>query len=202
MKSINKGFTLTEMVVATAIFVMIGVVVANFAANIFSFNYSTQGNLGAQIDGRHVLKQMISELRSASPSAAGAYPIAVAGTSSLTFFSDVNSDGTKEQLRYYVSGLSLMRGQTVPSGNPPTYPSGNETSQIVIHNVRNGTSTPIFDYFDTNYAGTSSPITIPVNIPAVRLIRVTVIIDSDPNRSPNPITVTSLGVLRNLKDNL
>jgi prepilin-type N-terminal cleavage/methylation domain-containing protein len=200
-KKSNDGFTLVETLVTLAIIVIIGVVIANFGSDIFSYNYTTQNNLNAQLEGRRVLKQLISELRSASPSATGAYPIALAGTSSLTFFSDVTGDGTKEQLRYYLNGTSLMRGQIEPTGNPPTYPSANETTETVITNVSNPTSTPIFDYFDTNYAGTSSPLTQPVNISAIRLIRVTVIIDADPNKPPGPITVTSLGTLRNLKDN-
>ncbi len=200
-KKSNTGFTLVEMLVTTAIVVMIGLAIANFGANIFLYNTMIQNNLSAQLNGRNVLRKMVTEFRSASPSAAGAYPIALAGTSSLTFFSDVTGDGTKEQLRYYLNGATLMRGQTEPSGNPPTYPSANETTETVITNVSNPTSTPIFDYFDTNYAGTSSPLTQPVNIAAVRLIRVTVIIDADPNKPPGPITVTSLGTLRNLKDN-
>ena len=196
-----RGFSLAEVLVSTAIFVVVGLAIANFGQNIFSLNTSLQNNLSAQLDGRLVLKKIIAELRSASPSNLGGYPIESAGTSSLVFYSNVDSDSYKERIRYYLVGTVLYRGQIKPSGSPLTYPSGSEKISTVVRDVRNTTSTPIFDYFNGNYAGTTSPLSMPVTPSDVRLIKVTVTIDADPNRSPNPIIISSQGMLRNLKDN-
>ncbi len=197
----DRGFTLAEILVAVAIFVVVGLAIANFGQNIFSINTSLQNNLSAQLDGRLVLKKLIAELRSSSPSNLGAYPIESAGTSSLVFYSNVDSDSYKERIRYYVSGNFLMRGVIKPTGSPLTYSTVNEKISTVVRDLKNGTSTPVFDYFNGNYAGTSSPLSIPVTPSVIRLVRVTVIIDADPNKSPRPIIITSQGMLRNLKDN-
>jgi hypothetical protein len=50
--------------------------------------------------------------------------------------------------------------------------------------------------------GTSSPITQPVTPTDVRLIKINLIIDVDPNRAPVIKTYTSQVSIRNLKDNL
>lgn len=198
----TKGFTLVETLVSVAIMVMIGLAISTFEKDIFSINSSLQNNLSAQLDARKVLRTAIAELRSASPSSLGSYTIEQAGTSTLIFYSNIDTDANKERIRYFLSGTDLKRGVIKPSGTPLAYNSGQETFSTVIHDVVNGTSTAIFTYFDTNFYGTTTPLAQPVNPPNVRLIRMTVIIDRDPNRSPSRITVMSQAALRNVKDNL
>jgi hypothetical protein len=50
--------------------------------------------------------------------------------------------------------------------------------------------------------GTSSPLTQPVITTNVRLIKINLMIDVDPNRAPVIKTYTSQVSIRNLKDNL
>jgi prepilin-type N-terminal cleavage/methylation domain-containing protein len=198
----KKGFTLVEVLVATFIATMIFFAVFYFGQGIFSFNSNAQANLSAQSDARRVLKNIVEELRSASPSSLGSYPISLAGTSTLTFFVNLDSDAYKEQVRYFLSSSQLKRGIIKPSGSPLTYNPANEQISLMIRDISNATSTPIFDYFDSNYAGTTTPLTQPVQITKIRLVRVNINIDKDKNRSPSPINVTSQVFLRNLKDNL
>lgn len=198
---IKKGFTLIETLVAMSIGVAILFVVINFGGSIFSINSSAEENLSAQSDARRVLKTMTKELRSASPSSLGAYPLSQVGTSSITFFSNIDSDSYKEQIRYFLQGNELKKGTIKPSGSPLAYNPANEEILSMIKNVNNGAN-PIFEYFDSNYTGTSSPLSQPVQATQVRLVRITVKIDKDPNRSPGPVTATSQVFLRNLKDNL
>ena len=134
-------------------------------------------------------------------SANGAYPIAAAGTSSITFFSDTDKDGTEEQVRYYLASSTLYRGIVKPSGSPLTY-SGSETRRVLATGLRNSSTTPVFEYFDGSYAGTSTPMTYPLAITSVRLVKVNLTIDTDPNKAPILRTFTTQTVLRNLKDNL
>ncbi len=197
----KKAFSLVEIIVVTAIFSVIFLAVANFGQSIFSFNSNAQKNLSAQTDARRVLKTMIKELRSASPASTGAYTIALAGTSTLTFFSNIDSDAYKEQIRYFLQGNELKKGITKPSGSPLSYNPANEQTTILVRDVRNGT-TSIFDYFDSNYTGTSTPLVQPVQLTKIRLVRITLKIEKDPNKSLGPIIVESQVFLRNLKDNL
>ncbi len=197
----NFGFTLVETLVALGIFLVIALLLANFGKSIFFLNGSLQSNLSAQTDAQRIVKAMVFELRSASPSSVGAYPIASVSTSSLTFYSDIDKTTYKEQVRYFLQGSNLIKGVTEPSGSPLTYNLANEKQQTLLHDVIS-TSTPIFDFYDSNFTGTSSPLSYPVNIPSIRLVKITVTIDRDPNRSPTSISVTSEVTLRNLKDNL
>lgn len=201
-RTVKKAFTLVETLVSVAIFIMITLAITAFQQDIFSLNSGIQSNLTAQLDARKILRTAIAELRSASPSSLGSYPLAQVGTSSLIFYSNIDTDAPKERMRYFLQGSNLMRGVVQPSGSPYVYDASSEKLDTVIRNVVNATSTPIFEYFDSNYSGTTTPLTSPVDATAVRLIRITVIIDQDPNRSSSRITVTTQGALRNLKDNL
>lgn len=198
----TSGFTLIEILVSVGILVVIVLAVGSFQGDVFFIGNSVKDNLNSQIDARNVLRKLIAELRSVSPSSLGAYPIASAGTSTLIFYSNIDADAYKERVRYFLQEKSLKRGVIKPSGSPLVYDTGSESVSNVIQDVANSTSTPIFEYFDKNFTGTSTPLADPVNIPDVRLIRVTVIIDKDTNRAPGPFTATSQGMLRNLKDNL
>lgn len=200
-KYFKNGFTAVEIMVAMGITVGIFFAVFNFGQGIFSFNSGAQRSLNAQTDARKVLKSFARELRSASPSSLGAYPVAQAGTSTLTFFSNIDGGSDKEQIRYFLQGTELKKGVTKPSGSPLTYNSANEKIQTLVRDVRNGAST-IFSYFDSNYMGTSSPLVQPVQVTAVRLIHMKLMINKDPNKNPVPFYAESQVFLRNLKDNL
>ncbi len=197
-----NGFSLAEVIIAVAVGGAILIAVFNFGNSIFSFNSTAQENLNAQSEGRRVLKTIAKELRGTSPSSLGAYPISQAATSSITFFSNIDSDVNKEQVRYFLQNGSLKKGVIKPSGTPLVYNSANESIVTLISNVRNTAASPLFQYFNSSYAGTSSPLSSPVPVTSVRFIKVSVEIDKYPNRSLGPVVVTTQVFLRNLKDNL
>lgn len=190
-----------ELVIGIAVLVAMVGVIGLFARNAFYYNSVFSGGLTAYDDARHVLQPMSSEIRSMSPSSLGSYPIEVAADNSFIFFTDINDDGLKERVRYFVQGTTLKKGVITPSGSPLQYNTANEVISELVHNLRNGT-TPVFTYYDTNYNGTTSALTQPVDISYIRLIKVNMIVDVDPNRSPVPVTVTTQISVRNLKDNL
>lgn len=206
MKNIKNnreaGFTFVETIIGVSIFLIVSFLVSTFARDIFSLNYVLQGNLNAEIDSRHVVKIIVTELREAGPSALGAYAIASATPSNLIFYSDVDNDGIREKVRYFISGSSLKRGVVAPTGSPLVYDDTTEKLSTIISGFVSSSTLPLFQYHSSSYAGTSSPLTIPVDISSIRLVKVTVIIDKDPNRSPISIITTSQVSVRNLKDNL
>lgn len=198
-----QGFSLVETVVAVAIFSVIILFVTLFEKDIFSFNSFIQADLGAQMEGRRAIVKMVSEMREMSSSSLGAYPIAAAATSSMTFFSDIDSDTVKEQVRYYIQGGKVYKSIIEPTGNPLVYNAGSAVVTTVISSAGNGTSTAFFEYYDTNYAGTTTPLTIPVNISSVKLVKINIILPRQSSRQGTvPITITSQVTPRNLKDNL
>lgn len=190
-----------ELLVTMAIFLLIMGIVGKFAKDIFNYEDIFSSGLTAYDEARKVLQPIASEIRSASSSSLGSYPIETTGTNNFIFFTDINNDGLKERIRYYLSGTTLMRGVISPSGSPLQYLSGNETTTEIVHGVRNG-STAIFTYYDTNYSGSSSPLSAPISVFNVRLVKITLIIDDNLNKPPTAVTVTTQVTIRNLKDNL
>ena len=198
------GFTVLEIFIALVIFTMVVGLVGAFARNVFFYKTISNDSLVTIQDARSVIRTMVAELRSASPSSNGAYPIIQAGTTSLAFFSDVEGDTAKEQIRYFASGTQLYRGVIILTGSPLTYATSTEKITILDSNLRNGTSTNIFDYYDGFYNGvaSTSALTQPVMVNAVRLIKVTLILDVNQNSLPVSRTYTTQVTLRNIKDNL
>lgn len=198
----QKGMTLIEIVVVLGILGIIGVAISSFQRDVFVNNKYAMDSLSSIQDARTILRTMVKELRSASPSNNGAYAIAQAATNTLTFFSDTDGDGLKEQIRYFISTTTLKKGYIKPSGSPATYNSANESFSVLAYNIKNATSTALFEYFDSSYSGTSAPLVFPVTVTQIHLVKINLMIEADPNRAPLPRIYTSQVNLRNLKDNL
>ncbi|MFA5166430.1 MAG: hypothetical protein WC449_03990 [Candidatus Paceibacterota bacterium] len=202
----NKGFSLIEILAASGILIIITISIALLQRNIFSFGRLIQGNLDAQKEAKRAFAQMTKDIRNASYASNGAYPIASASTSSLTFFADVDGDKYKEQVRYFVDASNTLRRgiiEPITSTQPISY-SAPEVNSILVSKIFN-TSTPIFTYYNTNYNGTSStaPLSYPLNMMDVRLVKIEILLKTqEGNQQPLTIIMTTHAMLRNLKDNL
>lgn len=197
----KKGMTLVEVLIALSVFVLIIGAIGLFETNVFTYNSSISSSFTTVQDTQVILKTMTKELRDASPGSDGSYSIQTAATNTIMFYADVNGDGLKERIRYYLFGTALYRAYLVPTGSPLSY-SGNESTSTLLNNVRNATSTSVFEYFDGNYDGGESPLVQPVTTSAIRLVKINITLDTDPNKSPAPRTYSTQVTLRNLKDNL
>jgi len=198
----KKGMTLTELLVALAVFAIVMVAVSAFEANIFVYRSNVSGSFETAQNSQVILKVILKELREVGPGSNGAYPLVQTGSTTLSFFSDIDNDGKTEQITYNLIGSTFYRAVIKPVGSPVTYPIANQSTSTLITNVTNGSSLASFEYFDTFYTGTSSPLVQPVNPSKVKLIKINQRIDLDPNRSPVPIIYTVQASLRNLKTNL
>jgi len=189
------------MLVLIVILFVISFAFGKFQKDIFSNNDEYTRRLYAEQEARTSLKNLIAELRSAEQSNVGDYPIILATSSAITFFSDFDGDGLQERIRYYLDGRTLRKAVLKPTESPYVYLEANEVKSYEINDV----ITPggqIFTYFDRAYTGTSSAMTFPVNVANIRLIRVNITVDANPTRAPEPITFVSQVMIRNLKDNL
>lgn len=199
---LQGGMTLVEILVAISIMTVVMIAVFAFQYNVMDYNRYSQVKLTNVQDATNLLKYMSKELRTMSPAANGSYPIVAVATSSITFYSDIDGNGTKEQVRYYIASTTLYRGVTAPSGFPQTYNLVNESTSIMAAGVRNATSSALFEYFDSSYDGNEQPLIYPLAIYIIRLVKINIMIDSDPKRSPLPIIYSTQVSLRNLKDNI
>lgn len=201
MKTQSRGFTLIEISVGMMAFVLLIVVVGTFQRDVFSLNSLLHTSLSSQREARIALKTITAEVRSASPSGSGAYPVATAGDSELTFYADIDDDGITERIRYFLDDTMLRRGRILPAGTPVVYDPATEDVTDIVHDVANGAD-PVFAYYDASYDGMTAPLSQPVDVAAIRLVKVTVTVDRDADDPPPPVTLSSQVSLRNIKDNL
>jgi len=197
----RDGVTLIELLLTIAIGIVIALVLSNFQADIFTLQMTTRDSLSVQHDVRTFLKTIVAELRSAQSSDVGGYTIEAAGTNTLVFYTDRDNDGARERVRYFIEADNLRRGVTVSSGAPPVYILGSEQVTTVVASLID-TALPIFSYYGAGYAPTAVPLSEPVDVSRVRLVKIQVSADVNPNRSPGIISGTSEVSIRNLKDNL
>lgn len=200
-KKNNSGSTFIEVIFIVVVMILVGLAVWTFQKNVFYMYSIMQSGLGAEKDARKLVKEFSSEARTASMGSDGSYPIALANDTNFTFFADIDGDSLKEKVHYFLDNKSIKKGVIKPAGSPLRYLAVNEIVTVSAQNIDNGT-TPIFEYFDKTYDGTTSALALPVNVSSVRLVKITVIIDKSSVRSPAPMRITTQVSLRNLKDNL
>lgn len=194
-----RGFTLVEVIVAIGIFGLIVTGIVAIFLTSWRYNAVVWEQLSTQNEGRKVTQDFVNELRTASQSSIGAYPIQTASTSTIIFYTNLDADSLRERVRYFLTNRILKKGVIKPSGNPLTYDPANETITEVAHDVANTSS--IFYYFDSNYAGSGTALPTPVDITNIRVVQIALKLEENPNLTPAPLYVESKVLLRNLKSN-
>lgn len=198
----QRGFTFIEAMFSLGIFLAILVGFGALQQNTFKYTSQVQTSFKNSLEVRKVLRPFSDEVRAAANSETGDFVIAEASTSTFAFYSDIDDDDIIEKVRYFITGTSFRKGVISPTGTPFIYDDNDEVLHHVVYDVTN--SSDIFSYYDTNYTGTTTdtPLSYPITPSDVRLIKIELTVDSDPNREPDPITVTTQSAIRNLKDNL
>lgn len=195
----NNGLTLVEVIVSIAIMTMVGIVVSKFQADTFSFNRKFTNSLTTVDRAQRLLRPMTAEIRSASPSGLGAFPIATGEAHTFAFYSDIDSDGLKELVQYYVVGTTMYKDVTKQTGTtPPRYDAANKITTPFIEGVQNLIdATPTFQYFSKDYIGGSDGEIVPSDnrMDDIRLVRIVIHLQSD----NVPVTISSDVSIRNLK---
>lgn len=197
----NKGFTLVEIVVVLGITALLmGAITEVFLVSSRSRSIIFN-QLSAQGDARRAVDGFVNQVRQATYSAVGAYPIELADAQQFIFFTNADVDGARERVRYFLSGTTLKKGVIDPVGNPSTYPAANEVVVDVATSITNGAQ-PLFYYYDQNYTGTATTsLAVPADVSKVRIVGLKLIIDKDPASSPVPFIIESKAAIRNLKSN-
>lgn len=193
---LEEGFTLIEMVILLGILSTILLPTIIFQQDFFKINRLVEGSLSRETEARRLLVSFANEVRSASPSSIGSFLIEQAAIDSFIFFADIDGDGLKERIRYFLNGNILKKGVLKPSISPVTYDPANEVIKDLIREVNPGA---IFLYYDSTYDGTNAPLTQPVDVSKIRLVRATVTIDVNGPKPPEPISVSVQAVIRDLR---
>jgi prepilin-type N-terminal cleavage/methylation domain-containing protein len=200
---IRSGMTLIEMMVAIAIF---SIGMAGFT---LLFSKVWQGNNYTLEMGQSTMavsqgvNTIMDYIRRARQSDGGSFPVVSAADNDLVLYSDFNKDNITERLHFYKSGQQVLMGVTNPTSTmPKTYPAGDQQIITIANSIVNNSSTPIFYYYDHNYTGGAgqNSLTTPVSVSAIRLVKIFLQININPNRAPDNIQMQSFVELRNLND--
>ena len=188
--------TLVEMIVVIA---LTGVVLGAIGRTLAYF-YRTNAYVIEQtqaVEGaRRSTEGALADLREASYGDDGSYPISDAATSTVTFYADIVGDASVERVRYYLSGTTFYRAVTQSAGNPPSYAGQDETVDVVVDNIRNGTSTPLFRYYDAD----GDELPAPIDASKIASVKATVMTDVNPDRAPAVYTLVESATIRSLRD--
>lgn len=190
----NHGMTLIETIVWVSVTTMIMLSIVQSVQYFYRTNSYTLEQASAVTSAQRGIENMIKTLREAAYSSNGAWPVIAMATSSFAFYADIDDDPFIERIRYFYDGQALRRGVIDPSGDPPVY-TNPEVVSVISEYVRNGTSTPLFQYYDVNGALMANL----TRLTEVRFVQATVIVNINPNRMPNQFTLRSTAALRNLK---
>jgi len=202
-KKKTQGMTIIEMMVAIAIFTL------GIAGFTLLFSRAWQSNsytleMGqASMSAAQGVNKIVQYIREARQSDNGAYPVVSADDNDLVFYCDYDRDGKTERIHFYRSGSDVIMGIRRPSsGFPVTYASGYGETQVIASKVVNATGNPIFAYYDAHYPedNVNNPIVTPATVPNIRLVRITLHININPNRAPDNVQIQSFSEMRNLND--
>lgn len=191
----NSGFTLLEFMVAIGIFVIIILVVGVFWNYITNMGISFFNNLSVQQEVNQTFSEIIIESRSLGMSSTGSYAVALASSSAYTFYSDIDSDGLYEQVRYFLQNNILKKGIIKPSGSPLTYNPANEAVGEAVRDL-DPSFQNIFSYYSSSTV--SGPMAYPVNILNVRMIQAKLVVKPQSQNSTSSFSIYITP--RNLKD--
>ena len=197
------GFTLIEVLVVSAIIIILGGVIYATMRDLFFANSFFSDALLTERTAESAISTMISELRGATQGDTGTYALEKTDPNSLAWYANIDNDSQIERVQYFVNQGSLWKSVVNPAGNPLTYSTSTvpENVTLVLRGIVASTTVPTFSYYPATYAGTSTPLAQPFSPVLVRHVKITLIIDNDPTKLPPPLTVSSEVNLRNLKDN-
>ncbi|HYE22958.1 MAG TPA: prepilin-type N-terminal cleavage/methylation domain-containing protein [Candidatus Paceibacterota bacterium] len=192
----HRAFTLIETLVVVAVVAIVGLALHAIILRFYQANtYVLQGTAAVN-SARNGVTTLSSNIREVTYSDDGAYPLSQAATSSVTFYADVDKDGGVERVRMYLIEGTFYRVVTNAAGSPPTYMGQAPATTTIATYVANGTSTPLFRYF--NASGTE--LTGSVDTTEVASILTTLMVDINPHRAPDIYTLTQSATLRNLRN--
>lgn len=141
-----------EIIIALGIFVIISMIGADFVINNIKALRLNSAKENLFKDSRRVSKIIEAELREARHGEQGSYALALAQNQSLEFFSDNDSDGKAELIKYaLVNGV--LKKTSIEPGTDNEY-SGAGNTAVLLEGLDNEAN-PLFVFYNQNNAQTS-----------------------------------------------
>ncbi len=186
------------MLLAISIFAIIMIGVTTLFGTLWKMQgFTMKLGLSSQ-QASYAVTRMTDLIRDARQADNGAYAVVSATEDSFTVYTDVDSDNETEQVRFFRDGGFIRMGVINPSSTIPVmYNSALEVVETVAKDVvDNQNNIPLFSYYDN----TNTALGITPAPEDVRMVRITVRVDTDPVSPPEGVVVSSFASLRNLRE--
>lgn len=191
------GFTLIETIVVVSITALVLVTLGSLISYFYKTNAYAIEQSTAVGQARRGVEDAMLYLREASYGSDGSYPIDSAATSSVTFYANTDNDPSVERVTYSLISGTFYRIVATPIGSPLSYGGATLATSTISLPVTNGTSTPVFRYFNSSGAELFTPI----DVSEISSVMTTIVVDVNVNRAPVAFTLSGGATLRNLKNN-
>jgi Tfp pilus assembly protein PilV len=198
-----KGLTLIEMMVAISIFTIgIGGFTLLFSKT-WQANSYVLGMGQSSMAASQGVNKMVDIIRKSRQADNGSYPIKSADSNDVVVYSDYDKDDIVEKIHFYKSNQNILMGITDPTETlPKTYPTGDQQTITLVSNAVNSVDEPIFSYYNKDYPEDTdnNPLSTPVSIylANVRLMKIYLEVNTNPNRIAENIKIESFVEMRNL----
>ena len=191
-----KGFTIIETIVAIFVFILaLGAVVVFVILEYKTQDYSMRQSIAID-EARKGIEIMTKEIREAKTGQDGSYVIGKAEDYEFCFYSDIDKDLAIEKVRYFVDQTDFKKAVIEPEGIPAVYSEEDEEIFVLSQYVRN--SSPIFRYYDSN----GNELDSPARKKDAKLMKLYLVINVNPFRTPDDFELETEIQIRNLKTNL
>ena len=192
----TRGFSMIEMLTVIATSSIVLVIVSNAILTFYRGNVNTFEQ-AVQVDqGRKGVDSFVRDVREATYADDGTFPLVSMGTSTLTFYSDIDKDSSVERVSYYLSGTSFYRSVTEATGSPATYPATPTSVRTLSNYARNSSQgIPVFKFFTAS----STQVSPGSATSSISFVTIDLVINVDTNRLPGEFTIHSSGTFRNLQ---
>jgi hypothetical protein len=193
----KKGMTLVEAIMA------IGVLVAGMGIFTLLFVRSWEmhrfafDEADAQFVASQGLSRMVDTIRNARRGDNGAFPLVSASENEMIFYGDADDDSDVERIRFALSGASIVQEIRNPTDDiPPSYASGYESSTEIASHLVDTDTHPVFTYYDD----ANNELSGVFSVSSMKMVKVVISVDTNPNRPPEAITMESYAAIRNLNE--
>lgn len=194
----QKGMTLVEVVMMTALFTILSFVVLNSIATFYRYNAYTIAQSYQVSHARRGVERLVQDMREMIYADDGSYPLVTMGSTSVSFYSDVDRDDSVEFVTYDLNGSTFTKNIYEATGTPPIYSTSTPNQSITLSEYvqNNNQNTPVFTY----YMNSGAEATASSTVTDVGYIGVNLIVNIDPVRDPGEFSLRSSASLRNINE--
>lgn len=192
----TRGFTLIEVVVVSVLTALLFGAVSYAITSFYKTNaYAIEQAMAINF-ARKGIESLVKDIREASYSDEGSYPIISIATTTFEFYSDVEGNSNIEKIRYFIQDGYFKKGVTFSAGTPLSYTGQPEMEYIIAENMRNeDLLTNVFTYYDSNGV---EVVDFVGGMLDVVFVEMSVTININPRRLPSNYTLYSSATMRNI----